>query len=480
MDNGLKKITTRNISYNAVATVMVAVVQFLTNVVLARVLTPGDYGIVGFANIFIAFMMQFGDFGINNAVIQYRDLDDLTLYTALTLKALFSFFIFFLLMAGAPMALFFMDHVEIVTAIRVLSLNFLFSIGCFLPQVLLTRQLDYRKLTIPATVAVVAGSTLAILMAYSGFGFWSIIANSIAVAFITAVGLNLLCPVKISLKFDSAVAGRLLRYGGSVLIPGVIVFVIFNTDNFVIGTMQGAEKLGYYAVAFNWGSMICAQMTSLFHKVLFPTFTKLQHDFPAMKKAYLTSVRYITFLAVPVNVFLLVYGREFLIHVLGRGTDRWLPALLPLQVLCVYGIIRVILEPLGNVILGIGKPELCLKAIILVAVIELGFLYPAITYFGITGVAVSVTIAYFSQYLIYLPIMRRELGVILSELLREIRFPLFAAIIMAVIMMAAKEFIALSLLTLVAQGLVAVGVYIGVYVMFDRGKLFSELKALVR
>ncbi len=480
MDEKLKKITTRNISYNAVATLLVAVVQFVTNVVLARVLTPADYGIVGFANIFIAFMMQFGDFGINNAVVQHKELDDSTLYTAFTLKALLSTGIFLLLLFGAPLALYFMDRAEVVTVIRLLSLTFLFSVGSFLPQVLLTRQLDYRKLAIPVTISVMAGSTLAIFMAYSGFGFWSMTANSIAVAFITAVGLNLLCPARVSFRFDTVIAKRLLRFGGSVLIPGVIVFIIFNIDNFAIGTLRGAEQLGYYAVAFSWGSMVCIQLASLFHKVLFPTFTRLQHDLPAMKKAYLTSVRYIAFLALPVNAFLLVYGREFLIYVLGRGTERWLPALLAFQILCVYGVFRAVLEPLGNVIFGIGKPELCLKAIILVAVIELGLLYPVIRTFGITGVAVAVTIAYLSQYLVYVPILKRELSVQWIDLFREIRFSLYAASVMAVTMYLVRMVITESLLSLLAQGICAAGVYVGVYAMIDRGKLIGELKALAR
>ncbi len=480
MDDGLKKITTRNISYNAVATILLAGVQFLTNVVLARILTPADYGIVGFANIFIAFMMQFGDFGINNALIQQKELNDSTLNTAVTLKALLSGLIFVLLLVGAPLALYFVDRPEIVTVIRLLSLNFLFSVGSFLPQVLLTRKLDYRKLAIPGTVSVIIGSTLAISMAYSGFGFWSMTANSITVAFITALGLNLLCPFPLSFQFDSAVAKRLLRFGSSVLIPGVIVFIIFNTDNFVIGTMRGEEQLGYYALAFSWGSMVCTQLATLFHKVLFPTFARLQHDLPAMKKAYLTSVRYIAFLALPVNAFLLVYGREFLMYVLGRGTERWLPALLAFQILCVYGIFRAILEPLGNVIFGIGKPELCLKAIILVAAIELGLLYPAITSFGITGVAIAVTISYLSQYFVYLPIMKQELNVEGIDLLREIRFPLYGASIMVLIMFLVRMQITESLLSLIAQGICAAGVYLCAYVLIDRGRLFGELKALAK
>ena len=478
MDDGLRNITRRNISYNAVASVLRTVIQFVTNVVLARLLTAADYGIVGFATIFIAFMMQFGDFGINNAVVQPREVDDATLYTAFTLKTVLSVLIVLLLLAGAPAALLFIDRPEVVDVIRLLSLNFLFSVGAFLPQVLLTRALDYRRLALPATLSVAAGSGLAIAMAYAGWGFWSMTANSIVTILLSAAVLNLLRPVRLSFRYDPAAAGRLLRFGASVLIPGVIVFVIFNTDNFVIGAVGGAEQLGYYAVAFNWGSMICTLSAELFHKVLSPTFSRLQNDLAALKTAYLASVRYIAFLAVPVNVFLLVYGRELLIHLLGRGTERWLPAALALQILCVYGVFRVVLEPIGNVIYGIGKPELCLRAIILVAVMELGMLYPAIRFFGIAGVASAVLLAYVSQYCIYLPILKRELDVRGGELLGQVAMTLLAAGVMAGIMLMVKTALPASFSGLIVQALIAAMVYLVLYGLLDRGRMFRELRAL--
>ena len=479
MDSDLKRITARNISYNAVATVLVAAIQFFTNIILARVLSASDYGIVGFANIFVAFMMQFGDFGLNNALVQRKDLDTATLSTAFTLKALFSVLIFLGLLAGAPLARLLMDRPEIVAVIRLLSLNFLLSVGSFLPQVLMTRELDYRKLAMPSVVSVAAGSALAIGLAHAGFGYWSIAANSVFSAFLSTLILLLLRPATVSFRYDRSAAGSLLRFGGSVLVPGIMVFFIFNTDNFAIGALRGAEQLGYYAIAFNWGSMICVQLATLFHKVLFPTFARLQHDLHAISKAYLSSVRYVAFLAVPVNIILLLYGKEFLIQVLGRGSDRWLPSLPALQILCIYGIFRVILEPVGNVILAIGKPELCIRSIMFVAVIELGLLYPAVVSFGVPGVAVCVTVAYLSQYFVYLPLIHRELGIKGRDLMKEIRISLAATAVMAGILAAAKSHLPSSLPVLLGQGGAAAVLYLGVYALMDRGALFGELKALL-
>jgi O-antigen/teichoic acid export membrane protein len=265
-----------------------------------------------------------------------------------------------------------------------------------------------------------------------------------------------------------------------MLLPGVIVFFIFNTDNFVLGAIKGAEQLGYYAIAFTWGSMICVLLSGSLHKVLFPTFSKLQHDRTAMKKAYLTSLHYIAFLAVPANLLLALEARGFLLWILGQGSDRWLPALLTFQILCVYGIFRALLEPTSNVILGLGKPQLFLRAIMLVALLQLSLLYPAITFFGMEGVAVTVTIAYLSQYSIYIPIMNRELNVTASELFGEICSTVAAAAVMSIVILAMKLFTVFSLTTTVVETGLGFLLYLSVFGMMDRGKLYREAWTLAQ
>ena len=480
MDKELKALTARNVSYNTIATVTVSMLQFATSILLARVLLPKDYGIVGFAQILTNFMMQFCDFGINGAIIQKNEVDDLTVNTAFTLKAMLSVFVFAVIVLAAPLSNHFMGQQEIPTVIRVLSCNFLISVFTFLPQTMLTRDLDYKKLVVPQTISVAISSIISITLAYNGFGFWSIVVGSIATNLLNSVMLYAIKPLSFRFAFDKIIAGQLLRFGGSILIPGVIVFIIFNTDNFVIGTLKGAEQLGYYAIAFNWGSMVCVLMAGSFHKVLFPTFSKLQHDIPAMRKAYLTSVRYIAFLVVPVNLLLLLEGREFLFHILGRGTDRWQPALVAFQLLCIYGVFRAVLEPLGNVILGLGKPQLLKKAIYLVALIEIGLLYPAVKFYGIEGVAVAVTIAYISQYLIYLPIMKKEINVLPGDMLKEVRTTIIAAIVMTVLLVCLRYVYSLTFLSMIVNSIIGIVVYCTLFGLLDNFRTYSEFRSLFK
>jgi O-antigen/teichoic acid export membrane protein len=109
-------------------------------------------------------------------------------------------------------------------------------------------------------------------------------------------------------------------------------------------------------------------------------------------------LEYIAFISVLANAGLLLVSKEFLTFVLGHGTDKWMPALTAFRILCIYGMCRCLLEPVGNVILAIGRTRELLITQIIVAVFELGLLYPSLKYFGIEGVAVVVTVAYVTAY----------------------------------------------------------------------------------
>ncbi|ABB32410.1 undecaprenyl-diphospho-oligosaccharide flippase [Geobacter metallireducens GS-15] len=470
--------TVNNIGYNSIATILAAIIQFVTTIYLARILTPQDYGIVGFAQIFSNFMIQFCDFGINNAVVQKKEIDSTTLYTAFTLKVILSLIIFALIIIAAPLSYYFNGQHEIPTVIRALSLNFLISIFIFLPQVVLTRNLDYKKLVGPQTLALVGSSICSVYMAYLGFGYWSVVGASLLSNLLNAAMLVIIKPVSLRVVFDSSIARQLLGFGWSLLLPGIIVFVIFNTDNFLIGSLSGIEQLGYYSIAFNWGSMVCVLMGGMFHKVLFPTFSKLQYETSSMKKAYLTSLQYIAFLAVPANAILFIEGREFLFYILGRGTDRWLPAVITFQIFCLYGVLRSLLEPIGNVVMGIGKPQLFMKAILIVTVVELSLIYPAINYYGIEGVAIAVTLAYATQYFVYIPIIKREINVDLAEFVDVIKLPIASVVVMGIAMTLLKQAIHMTPVLLIINSVFGIIVYLVFFILADRGKLFREIRTV--
>lgn len=477
MTGSLKSRTLENVGYNSVAKIVGFGLQAVTSVILARTLTSTDYGIVGFALIFTNFLWQFSNFGIAAAAIQKGELSEAWLHTAFTIAFVLGIIVFVASFLAAPLSTLFFDNGAVVDVIRVLSLNYIVNGLWFIPRVLLTRELNYGKLSAIQLVSALVTSASSLALALTGFGYWSIVAGSMFGNVATAVSMNWLRPAKIRFKFQRDAAWQTLRFGGNIFLSlGIIPFMLYNADNFIVGAMKGPETLGYYVIAFNWGAMTCTVLGTVVFNVLMPTFSKMQSDLERLKKAYCTIMEYIGFISVLTNVSLLVVSKEFLVFILGHGTDKWMPALPALRVLCVYGVLKTLLQPATSLLASIGKPGLVVKAVLVSAVIEISLLYPALTQFGIEGVAVIVTFAYSAQYFVYLPILRREFKLNIHDL-REILMPAIVSIPgILVVIPISRFFMGFSALTMIEELVLSTACYTLLFGLITKWRLVRELR----
>lgn len=480
MTSSLKLKTLGNVGYNAFATTVAFIFQALTTVVLARNLTSDDYGVVGFAMIFITFLSQFSDLGINSAVIQKVELDDSELYTGFAIKMILGMFALTLSLLVASLSKLFFDNNAIVSVIRVLSLGFVLNSLAFLPSSLLTRELNYKKLLVPQVGAAFVSSILCLTLALNGFRYWSIVVANVSATVASVILVNVLKPVKLKFCFDRKAASDLIHFGGHLFLSGIIVFAIFNADNFVIGAMKGSSLLGFYTVAFNWGSMTCVVLSTTILNVFFPTFSRLQQDRKRIKSAYIRVLEYIAFIGVLANAGLLFVSNEFLTFVLGHGTDKWIPALTTFRILCIYGICRCLLEPVGNVILAIGRTRELLITQIIMAVFELGLLYPSLKYFGIEGVAVVVTLSYLTAYPLLFWLLKQEIGLTSVEWIKGVYPSVVSLSVSAIILYFINFAMPFSLIGMIQKLILCSIIYCGVYGLTTQWKILYELKEIAR
>jgi lipopolysaccharide exporter len=225
--------------------------------------------------------------------------------------------------------------------------------------------------------------------------------------------------------------------------------------------------------------MICVMLGGVVLSVLFPTFSKMQSDRQRIKKAYLRALEYISFVGILANTGLLAVSKEFLYFVLGRGTDKWLPALVSLRILCIYGILRLLLEPVGSVILAIGKSGPLLRAQIIMAAVELVLLYPALHFFGIEGVAVAVTVSYVLAFAALFPLLRKELGLRLEEWIAPALPAAGSAIIAVVALGVVQGFIPFTFAGMAAKVLILLCIYVATYGMITKWKIVGEIIDIV-
>lgn len=483
MVTSLKTSFVRNIGFNSAARITTFVLSGITNIVLARYLSSSDYGIVSFALIIINLFAQFNDFGINSAVIQRAQLDDKALYTGFTIKILLGGALFGGALILAPLSTYFFREPAVVDVIRLLSLNLLLNGLMFVPTTLLTRELDFRKIMIYQIWGSIAGSSVTILLALRGFNYWSVAIGNVGAALVSAIVINMLKPARMRFAFDKPVFFEFMQFGGKIFVSQIVVFAILNIDNLIVGAIAGADALGYYALAFNWGALISTVSAAVILSVLFPTFTKFQNDRNKIKEVYLKVMGIVAFISVMANLCLLVGAREFLFFILGHGTDKWLPALVIFKIFCVYGIGRAILEPVGSMIMAIGRTELFLKSTILTGFIEISLLYPALQYFGITGVAVLVTFSYMLQYFIYFPALRKEIGLEFRDIFKAVRPSIAAGLctwIAIELFVGLKGEVEPAMLLFALKLFISLAGYIFIHGLLSNWQLFKDARSILR
>lgn len=417
-----KSSTFRNVIYNSLMRGTALVCQLAANRVVARNLSVADYGVVSFANIIIGFLSQFGDCGVLNGAIRRPQMQRSNLETAFTLKVVLGAGAFGAAMLVAPFAWHFCDHPAAASVTRFLALNYFVGTVGFLPLVQLTREMNYRALMIPGAINALVRASLAITLVLCGWKYWAIAVADVGANLAAGIALQCMRKVPLRFRFDWTDAREFLRFGLPLLGTGVLAFLIFNLANFSISSTLGTTQLGYYGQAFVWGSFICGLLADTVNSVLFPTFAAIQHDTEKLRRWYLKTVDLAAFAAVVANTALLANAHAFLVIFLGKEPDKykWLPAAATLQILCGYGIIRAITEPIGNCLMARGLTRTLLRACFLVGVVQVILLALAMQMLKIEWIAVAMLVAYATQAFIYVPALRREFAITLADLVKQL------------------------------------------------------------
>lgn len=380
----LKRQVGSAIIWVAASVVFTRFLSFLTKLVLARLLIPGDFGMRALANPAINLLMMFQELGFTSALI-YRQTEveeaaDTAFWTVVSSSLVLYVVGFF----SAPLVADFFGEPQLVPVMRVLALTMLLSSFAQVPVTLLMKDLAFKRKIIPDIAAGILGNGLSIVLAMMGYGVWSLVYGQVAVSLIAAALIWFVTPWRPKLRFSMVRARELFDYGKHIIGSQALVFAITNVDNVFVGKFLTTTTLGFYDLAYTVANMPATQITRLVNQVMFPTFSKVQDDLERFRRVYFTTLKYVSLLSVPIAVTTIGFADNFVTQAYGR---EWSRAILPMQLLGVYGLVRSIAANMGNVFKAGGKP----KWLTYIALWRLGmmliFLYPAIKWGGIVGVS---------------------------------------------------------------------------------------------
>jgi O-antigen/teichoic acid export membrane protein len=469
----------RNVIYTTLGKGATLVCIAVTSSIVARNLSPSDYGVVGFAGIIIGFLSHFGDVGVGSAAVRRPSLGENELQTAFTLKLVLSILAFLAAYLIAPFAHLFFQHPATANVIRLLAFDFPLSVIGFTAWVMLTREQNYRALVIPGVIGTFVRSILAITLVLYGWKYWAVVVADVGATLAYGVATQLAKRIPYRFHFDFPDAEEYLRFGIPLVGSGIFIFLVMNMDNFLVGSHLGSAQLGYYALAFTWGSFICGLLWDTVNNVLLPAFSAIQDDTVAMRRWYLKTVDLVAFVAVVANTALLANAHYFLVTFLGKGTGKWLPAANAFKILCIYGVVRAITEPVGNCIMARGRTKILLHANMLAGAVELGLILLALRTGRIELVAAAVLIAYSSASIILLPFVRRELSVGIGDILAQIWPVAPAMIIGCLITTLLPGSFGNTMITLACRGLITASVVALTHGLCSRFRCFQEASGMI-
>lgn len=468
-----------NVAYAVATKGITLACLFVSSLVIARNLSPADYGVVGFSYVIIGFLSHFSDMGVGNAVISGAHVNERKLSTAFTLKVVLSAGAYVAAYFLAPFAHHFFEHPQTANVIRLLALNFLISTIGFLSMTMLTREMNYRALVLPGVVGAIIRCALVVVLIRMGWKYWAIIAADIGATLATGLVAQSVRRVAVHLRFDKDIAEEYLRFGIPLFGSGVVVYLLLNLDNVLVGAKLGSAQLGYYALAFSWASFVCVLLQDTVNSVLLPTLSAIRKDLTAIRRWYLKTVELTAFVAVVANATLLLNARQFLVTFLGKGTEKWVPATLSLQVLCVYGILRAITAPVGSWVMLRGQTKVLLYANLLGGAVELLLLLLALRTRRIEMVAAAVLVAYVCAAAAVLPFLRREFLVGIRDIVTQI-WPIGPALVVGfVVTSLLPASLGSAIFTLVARASIVASAVALTHGLCSRFRCFQEAGGMI-
>lgn len=356
-------------------------INFVTSVVLARILNPEHFGIIALANFFLSLFGRVREFGFDYALV-HRQGDLKKAYaTHFLLQVGMAVLTFLLVIISVPILLKFYS-LEVVVVLIVLSLAVLFKAASSTQRVALEKELLFKATSFIDIGSLILSSTLAIIAALMGFGVWSLVINLVSNAFFSLIAFWIVRPWKMELTYDGEMVKWFFRFGFFLFVGGITTFIVFQYNDFIIGTFLGAATLGFYTRAFNFASLPTSLVTSIVSKVALPTYSKLQDDKEKLGTAFSLVLKNIVRVSVPLSLILFLTAKDFIVFLIG---EKWLPMVPVFQLLIIFSLFRPIFDDTGAFLTAIGKPQLITKYLVVQALLLLVLSPLLISLMGVNG-----------------------------------------------------------------------------------------------
>jgi lipopolysaccharide exporter len=480
----LKHQTFRGALYMGGTTIAARILSVISGIVLARMLDPVQFGLVSLCFIVLNVISLLAPLGLSAALVRYRGDRARAAFQVFVWVMISGTVSFLLVVFGREELARLLGNPEVSSILPWMAILILLDMIGRVPEALLERDLAFKRMSTIAMAGEILYTVVAVGLAATGFGVWSLVAAQLA----RSASGSFLCILWYRSRewitpqsWDWSVMKELVRFGTRMVGSAAVTRFYLNVDNFVVGRALGATALGYYAKAFSFTTATVDNLNKTIGTVLFPTYAKIQHDEPRLTQAYLRSLRMVASATVPLAFGILVTAPVMVPSLLG---EKWLPMVPVLQVLALMSVVKPVSTTAGSVFNALGLPGKNMTAGIVVSVTMLAGIF-ALLSFGTVGVAWAVVASHVLGYIYNIYQMNKVLPVAARGMLPTVMPAVLSSIVMTsgmhliriLLPEPATDLGGVEVLALMA--LAGIVIYGAILFLFQR-PLVNEVKDLLR
>ncbi len=403
--------------------------QLIIGIVLARILMPEDFGLIGMLSIFIAISQSFIDSGMGIGLVQKKQSTEVDFSTVFVFNFLVSVGFYFLLFFAAPYISRFYNEPALVGLTRVLTINLIINSLTIVHRSKLTVSIDFKTIAKVNVASVIVGGLAGVFFAYQGLGVWALVIKTLISSVVSVIMFYAIGQWKPSIVFSKESFSKLFAFGSKLLLAGLYSQTINNIYNIAIGRSYSAADLGYFTRARQFADISEGTVSSIIRQVSFPILTSLQDDLNRLMSVYSRLIRMTSFITFPVLALFALLAHPIIILLL---TEKWLPVVVLLQWLSLSRIFYPISSVMKSIIVATGKSNWYMKLEIAkspVYVLALLITIPM----GIKEMVIGNVVASFIAFIINAMVISKLYGYTIFNQIKDTYRIVIATVVMVLI-----------------------------------------------
>jgi len=369
-------------------------ITFIVGIILARLLEPREFGLVGMTTIFIAISQSFIDSGFTQALIRKQDCTQADFSTVFYFNLAVGILFFLLLSFTAPLISSFFNEPQLTLIVQVLAIGLIINAFTIVQRARLTKAINLKLQTKISIIASILSGLISIWMAYNGYGVWSLVAKTLTGYTLTSMLLWLWNKWKPTLEFSKESFKEMFSFGSKLLLSGLLDTTYNNIYLLIIGKFFSATELGYYTRADQFKSLPSQNITGVIQRVSYPVLSSIQDDKQQLKAAYKKLIQSIMLITFCLMLAMAASAKPLILTLIG---EKWLPAVIYLQLLCFVGMLYPLHALNLNMLNVLGRSDLFLKLEIIKKILAVPVIIIGI-YYGIIALIISMFIISLVSY----------------------------------------------------------------------------------